>query len=333
MSIVLKNFLSFNFIIIFFLLFLINLFILNKRYLIANFFNILDYPNERKIHFVPTPLVGGICLYLTVLISSIFVFYQNEISIEKFTVSLLLYSIFFVVGFWDDTKNISPLKKTLIVLISLIILIKFENDFLLDKLIFKSSNFVINLENLSIIFTIFCVFALFNALNFIDGCNGSAISIVIFWTVFLFFKNPNLIYLFLILSMFLIFLYNLEGKIFLGNSGTNFLSIFFSLRIVNDYNISNSIYADEIFFILLFPGIDMIRVTLERIINRKKIYFPDKTHFHHYLLKKNIKYIWQIVLILSMTPIFMFYIFNNIFFTSTIFIIIYSLFLIYLKKS
>ena len=40
-------------------------------------------------------------------------------------------------------------------------------------------------------FTIFCIFALYNAINFIDGYNGCATSIIIFWTFILLVKNPN----------------------------------------------------------------------------------------------------------------------------------------------
>ena len=132
--------------------------------------------------------------------------------------------------------------------------------------------------------------------------------------------------------MIIIFLYNLSGKIFLGNSGTSVLSIFFSLSIINDYNTTNVLYADEILFILLFPGIDMIRVTFERIINKKKIYYADKTHFHHYLIKKKIKYVWQIIFLLTIIPLGLFYLSENIIFTILMFVIVYFLLLLKLRK-
>lgn len=323
---------NFNLIFILSLIIISNLFILIKRNFIANFLGIFDYPNERKIHTMPTPLVGGVCLFSTLILSITFFFLENSLSIEKFFILISLYSFFFIVGLRDDVKAISPIKKTTIILIFSIILIQFENDFLINKLIFKSTSSEIELGNFSILFTVFCIFALFNAFNFIDGYNGSSISIAIFWALSLYYKNPNLIYSFLIISMIIIFIYNIKGKIFLGNSGTSVLSIFFSIAIINDYNTSQYVYADEILFLLLFPGIDMIRVTLERIINKKKIYSPDKTHFHHYLLKRNFKKIWQIIIILSVLPIFLFIILNNILVTIILFMIIYIIFLTLLRK-
>ncbi len=316
----------------FFLILLSNLVILHFRDNFAQFLNIFDYPNERKIHSNPTPLIGGICLFITISISLILIFFDTLISTNKFTIFILFYLIFFSIGLWDDAKTLSPKIRTLIVIISIIILIPFENDFVVKELIFKSTDREINLGNFSVLFTIFCIFSLYNALNFIDGYNGSATSIIIFWTLLLFFKNPSLLYLFIIFSMILIFFYNLSGKIFLGNSGTSLLSIFFSLSIINDYNIIKSLYADEILFLLLFPGIDMIRVTFERIMNKKKIYYADNTHFHHYLIKKNINYIWQIMLILTVMPLSLFYLLESINLTITIFILVYFGAIIRLRK-
>ena len=150
---------------------------------------------------------------------------------------------------------------------------------LLRELNFKYTNKQIILGNFSLLFTIFCIFALYNALNFIDGYNGSATSIIIFWTFILLIKNPNILYFLTIMIMILIFFYNISGKTFLGNSGTSLLSIFFSLSIINDYNIIKTIYADEILLILLFPGLDMIRVTFERILNKKKYIIQIKLIF------------------------------------------------------
>jgi len=326
------DFFNLKFFIIFFLIIFINILILTFRNNLANFLNIFDYPNKRKIHKSPTPLIGGICLFIATLTALVLNFFENYISTNKFNFYFLSFLIFFIVGFWDDAKTLSPKIKTFIITISIIILISFESDFVLRELSFKYTNKQLNLGVFSFLFTIFCIFALYNALNFIDGYNGSATSIIIFWTFILLIKNPDLLYFILIFNMVLIFFYNISGKIFLGNSGTSFLSIFFSLIIINDYNSTKTIFADEIFFILLFPGIDMIRVTLERIVNSKKIYYADKTHFHHYLIKKNIKYIWQLILTLTIMPLIILYISENIALTFLISIFIYFVLLFNLRK-
>ena len=323
--------LNFKSSIILLLLILINILILSFRSNIAQAFNIFDYPNNRKIHNSPTPLIGGICLFITIITTLFLIFFESLISINKFSIYLLFFFIFFIVGLWDDAKTLSPKIRTLIILTTIIILLFFENDFVVKKLIFISNDKEINLGFFSYLFTIFCIFALYNALNFIDGYNGCATSIIIFWTFILLVKNPNLLYLFILISTIIIFSYNLTGKIFLGNSGTSLLSIFFSLSI-NDYNTVETLFSDEILFILLFPGIDMIRVTFERIKNGKKIYHADKTHFHHYLIKYDIKYIWQSILLITIMPLILFYVVENIIFTIAIFLFVYCGLLLKLRN-
>ena len=110
------------------------------------------------------------------------------------------------------------------------------------------------------------------------------------------------------------FCFNLQGKLFLGNSGTSLISILFSIFLIHDYNLG-LIYADEIMFLLFFPGLDMIRVTVLRIFEKKKIYDADKTHFHHYLLNYTTKYVWLIILILTISPLMILYFSSNILIT------------------
>ena len=62
----------------------------------------------------------------------------------------------------------------------------------------------------------------------------------------LFIKNPNIVYLTVILISLLIFLYNVSGKLFLGNSGISLISIFFIFRRV----FRVPVYSNKISFFL-----------------------------------------------------------------------------------
>ena len=50
------------------------------------------------------------------------------------------------------------------------------------------------------------------------------------------------------------------------------------------YNSSNNFVCEEIFILMMLPGIDMTRLFIERMI-RKKTLKADKNHLHHLLLK------------------------------------------------
>jgi len=320
-----------NFFIIFFIILLSNIIILKYRYEIAKSFKIIDFPNERKIHNKPTPLIGGISYFLSLLILLFYIYFDNQIKLEKFILLISIYSVFFLVGFFDDVKALSAKLRSILIISSSILLIIFDAEFIINNLNFKSINSIYNLSYFSYFFTIFCIFALYNALNFIDGYNGLSVSIILFWIVYLFIKNPNLIYLIMILISFLIFLYNLSGKIFLGNSGTSLVAIFFALSVISEHK-NDILYADEILLLLIFPGLDMIRVTAQRLINKKKIYYPDKTHFHHYLIFSKSKYVWQIILLLTIAPIVCFNLIEDLIIVLFISIIIYISIFAYIRK-
>ena len=319
-------------ILIFFLV-SINFILLYFKNEIGSYLKIIDYPNDkRKIHQKATPLVGGICILLSILPTYYLSYHLNLFDLKQSIVIYILIIIFFSTGFADDYKPLKPKFRTMIILLSLFFILPFENSFTIKKLIFLSTGREIELGYYSIIFTIFCIFSLYNAINFADGVNGSVISITIFWCLVLFIKNPIILYLMVILFMINLFFFNITGRIFLGNSGSSIISIFISLAIIHEYNINGKILADEIIFLLFFPGLDMIRVTMERIIKKKKVYYPDNLHFHHYLHNLNVKNIWLIILILTMFPYTLFYFLNDIILSFIISTLVYFLLLAVLKK-
>ena len=63
---------------------------------------------------------------------------------------------------------------------------------------------------------------------------------------------------------------NFKNLLFLGDSGIYLLSGILSISLIYEYNIQKSIlYVDEIFFLLLLPGFDLIRLTIIRIFHNK----------------------------------------------------------------
>jgi len=271
-------------------------------------FNIIDIPNKRKDHSLEMPVSGGLVLISIlslILIYFIIIDYQeSNFFNDIFIISLL----FFIVGFIDDTKTLNTNLKVGIIIILIFFITLYSEHFLIQNLRFHyifSKTFI--LEMLSIPFTIFCVFMLFNALNFADGKNGIAISLSIFWFVYLLFKlNSNIFVIVEILLVLLILLYfNLKNKFFLGNSGVNFLSIFLSLLIIKSYNTQQTIlFCDEILLLLLIPGIDAARVTIFRSLNKKSPFEPDRSHLHHFLEKKiDNNFIWLVYIMVSIIPI------------------------------
>ena len=80
------------------------------------------------------------------------------------------------------------------------------------------------------------------------------------------------------------------------------------------------------------PGIDMLRLFIQRLLNKKNPFKPDRNHLHHILLKK-LGYKKTIVLlnILFISPYFLFlYISSLVVILSTF--LIYFFILLYITK-
>jgi UDP-GlcNAc:undecaprenyl-phosphate GlcNAc-1-phosphate transferase len=286
---------SFSFIIIFF------------KSEISNYLKIIDYPdNNLKIHKLPTPRLGGIILFFYILPSLLIHYKINHIGLKDLIVLIILSITFFIVGLIDDRKLLSATYKSIILITLLLLIVPISNELIIEQINFRYLDLSINLKKAAIYFTIFSIFALYNAFNFTDGVNCVASSLGIFWITFIFLKSDNytnFYYQSILVSLIIIFYFNYINKFFLGNSGTSLLSIIISLILIQEYK-KNNIFCDEIFFILFLPGIDMIRISVQRIMSGNSPFLGDTNHIHHLmriLIKE--KFIFLPYLLIAVTPI------------------------------
>ena len=314
---------------------------------IANFINIFDKPDGKlKLHKIKTPIVGGFILALNF---SLIFFYQifflknflsldvnNFHNLELFSLLLFIFAFFFL-GLYDDKYKLNPLKRLVLSILFIFIAIFLNNNLLITNFSLSFYGNRIFLDNLSIVFTIFCILILTNSLNFYDGINGQSCLIFIYCFTYLFFRSDfNLFYLTSITLILIIMLPNLKNMFFLGDSGVYLISIILSISLIYEYNIhKNIVYADEIFFLLLLPGLDLLRLTISRSLNKKNPLFGDRKHIHHLLINKfSLVFSNIFLLLMSILPIFLFTFLDlNFFIVFFVFLVIYIFSIQYLKSS
>ena len=332
----------------YFLIFLsvINLLIFFNFQKLSKIMNIYDVPDKRlKLHKKKIPILGGVVIFINFIALLFFqIFFLNDLLslkinqlnlIEIFSTLIFIFSYFFL-GLFDDKFNLSPNKKLTFSLIIILIAI-FLNDKLIIKMI--SLSFYekkIFFENTSYIFSIFCILILVNSLNFYDGINGqSCIAFIIFFT-YLFLKSEmNYFYLLILFLISFLLLLNIQNKTFLGDGGNYFLSIILSLCLIYEHNIQkNIIYADEIFLLLLLPGVDLVRLTIIRLANNKNAFHGDRNHIHHLVSKKlSIQNTNIALFFISISPIILFSYFQiNFFNVFLFFLILYSSTIYFFKR-
>jgi len=257
---------------------------------------LVDRPNERKIHKLPTPLLGGMAVFLG-FIGGVLL---NGIFQRPLLTILFAGSIIFIMGAVDDFKELPGILKLFVQIFSVVYLI--YNGIVLRVL---PNAWGLVSDILNIILTIIWIVGITNALNFFDGMDGLAAGLSIILSFFLGIVAFQTMQPFLgwisisILGASAGFLpYNLrirggDAKIFLGDAGSTFLGfVLASLAVYGDWCSYNPIVAVAspllIFWILIF---DMTYITVERIATGKVSTFKEwidyvgKDHLHHRLYR------------------------------------------------
>ena len=328
----------------FFILSIINILIFFNFTKISKIINLYDMPNKNlKIHKNKTSLIGGSIIMLNIILlffidfflgTSFFDFYLN---IDNQLIFLFILCIIFILGFCDDKFNLSPNKKFVFLTLITLIFIILDKNLLVQKISFSFYPHKIFIENYSIFFTVFCFLILINALNFYDGINGQ--SLIFYFIVFSYLliisEKFEFYGIILFIITFLLFL-NLKKLLFLGDNGIYVLTIILSTALIYEHNVyRNIIFVDEIFMLLFLPGLDLIRFTITRLLKGKNPFYGDRNHIHHLLIKKYSLLTTNLILcFLGITPIIFFnFLKLNFFIAISIFVIIYFLIIIRLKKN
>ncbi len=289
---------------------LLSLFILKSSHSYFLKRKFYDPINSRSSHIGTATRNGGISIFLSLLLISVYFYLQ---SIEIFDYSYLIpLSILLVVGLYDDIYEVDFKLKFLFQIITAKIMID-------SGLIIDNFHGILGLYELNRIFaqifTIFITVAIINSINFIDGIDGLAISIIsVFIISFEFFANSQTefqtISIILLASFIplLFFNYRSKNKIFLGDSGSLFLGGIVSIYVLNilstNYIIKNEYDINKMIFvisILGYPIIDIIRVFFLRILNGTSPFVADRNHIHHRLLDKFKSHLLTSLFIVSMS--------------------------------
>ena len=253
--------------------------------------NLLDYPGGRKTHSSPTPLIGGLTIYFTLLAA---VGINNDWG-SDFAIIVLWAGTVFFIGLVDDFKHVSwPIR--LIVQVIAAIGVIFSTNIEITYLGSYPILGALELGPLSIAFTIFAVVGLANAYNLIDGINGLCgglllvpiVALVVIGGAHTNEIDLNLLITIISLCIFLVFnlINNPKANLFLGDAGSSGLGFIVSfLMIAQIYDPKLSAAPPLALWLLLVPIMDTIHVIVRRTLKRQSIFQPGSDHLHHRLMK------------------------------------------------
>ncbi len=261
--------------------------------LVALRLHVLDKPDWRKVHDLPTPLLGGLGIYVALTLSLLL----NGVFLPGMKILLLGSSLIFIMGLWDDIRPLPALLKFIIqILIALLVII--WGDIQLTFFYHASWAPFINIP-----LPVLWIVGLTNAMNFFDGIDGLATGmsiIVAFFLGIIAFKTQQPALGWFAVAMVgacagfipYNFRFRKSALLFLGDAGSTFLGFTLAgLAVLGKW--SNTSHFVSLMAPVLIFGVfifDMIYINLSRLKNRKASNFIElltcvnQDHLHHRLL-------------------------------------------------
>lgn len=257
---------------------------------------IVDNPNARKLQRYPTPVLGGVAVYLGILMGYlVFASYQTSPVILW---GLVAMTIMQIIGIWDDISDLSTTFRFLFEIVLVGGLIGVTGIYI-DSFYGFWGFYQLN-TIAAVTLSIVAGVGIINAVNMIDGVDGYVSGYcmqaclcfaVLFWVV----KEPMMLCMALVVAASLLpfFFHNVFGvksKMFIGDGGTMMLGVLmaiFALFTLSSKSKCGMLAAHNVSLIafslavMCIPVFDTLRVMTLRILRGFSPFQSDKTHLHH----------------------------------------------------
>lgn len=274
---------------------------------------LFDLPDERKVHNLPVPRLGGVSflpvMMITIAVTVGMMYHQGLTGLFQhdyyvlIQLSVLLGSgmLMYIVGVADDLSPIDFRMKFLFQFVASCIVV-------MAGLWIKDYFGLLGIHRVPGIigmpFSVLLIIYIINSINLIDGIDGLASGIGIISLIALTaiaFVEKRFLHMMIgvtALGVVTVFwLYNMFGKrerstkVFMGDSGSLTLGLVLSFLIINISDITsadpsrNAYYMAIGFSTLIIPMLDVPRIVGWRLIHRRSPFKPDSNHIHHLLMR------------------------------------------------
>ena len=269
----------------------------------ANRFGVIDKPVGMKLHKLPTPLLGGVAVYMAFLITSV-IFLPIQGPVRGI---LAGGAVAIVVGVLDDRFKLPPLVHLAGQIVAAIIAIvtglgyvnNISDPFATAHLQHLGRGSWTLVPILGVAFTLFWIVGMMNTVNFLDGLDGlsSGVGIIAALVLGIWALNKNndfhggflhqlnhapAVLAFILagaLLGFLLFNWN-PARIFIGDSGAMFVG--FALGVLSVFGIAK---IGTALIIVSIPILDVAWAIARRTLHGKSFLAGDKQHVYHRMIE------------------------------------------------
>ena len=261
---------------------------------VAHRARLLDIPQGRKQHVGAVPLIGGMSVFIGVAIAVML-----TLPTEPAVTTWLLCALGIVLlGVADDAEDLS-VKLRISMQILLTVALCMGTGLSLENLGDLLGLGHIDLGVFSYPFTILIVLGIINAFNMIDGIDGllGSVALVSFLSLVMLFSlsthpaelGVSVIFIAALIPYLLnnLVLPPFKQKIFMGDAGSMLIGLSVSwLLIEGTQDPSHAAFRPvTALWVIALPLMDMVRVILVRLRDRRSPFAAGRDHLHHLLLE------------------------------------------------
>jgi UDP-N-acetylmuramyl pentapeptide phosphotransferase/UDP-N-acetylglucosamine-1-phosphate transferase len=246
---------------------------------------VIDVPNERSSHDIPTPRGGGLAIVSVWYIFLIFWRILNKIDDVLF-LALLPGLLIVLVGFADDLKSLSPKLRFIAQLVASILGIYFLGGLKQIDLGFIS----VHLHWSANLIVVFAMLWMINLFNFLDGSDGYLASegTFVFASLFIFTGNfPALAFTACILGF--LFWNWPRAKIFCGDVGSTLIGYTVMIYAIYFQN-SNQLSILIPFILTGLFSIDATVTLIRRFLRKERLSEAHKKHAYQRLIQSGLSH-------------------------------------------
>ena len=271
--------------------------------------DVVDLPDQRKVHTTPIPRCGGEAMVLGAFIPVLF-----QTPADQFLRALIIATAVIVIfGVLDDMQGLDFKKKMAAQVAAALIMILYGGVKIVSLGMLLPDDMLLP-DWISIPLTLLVMVGVINAINLSDGLDGLAggICLLIFICIgYLGYQSGNMVIAvaaFGVAGCIFGFLrFNTHpATLFMGDAGSQFLGLM-AVTLSIQLTQGNTPLSRLLPLILLgFPILDTLSVMMERLAHGKSPFAADKNHFHHKLMRRGLYHNEAVMVIYALQAILVF---------------------------
>lgn len=250
--------------------------------------NIIDNPNERSSHSVPTPRGGGVAVVGSYLLALVTLMYSQQLALHTGFTLIAAGFVIALLGFLDDHGHINSMLRLAIHFLVAIGVVVSLGGFS-EVTIFNGVQIGFIANIIAVLFLVW----LLNLYNFMDGINGIAsveaitatVSLAILYLLLSISLNSEILWL-LAACVFGFLLWNFpKAKIFMGDACSGFLGLILGILALIALKEDLALFCAWVICLGVFI-VDATYTLIKRVLGGYKMYDAHRSHSYQILSRK-----------------------------------------------